>query len=374
MPSSKMSDLSFAMRMRDAIADFVRAELGKTRPLPKFGRVIAFNRITLTADVLFNGDTVATRVKTTRGCEPTESDATHGVGQGNMVRVEGPFGNQWITAVLDGPNFLDEANLRHPRLWGGESNVQDYASYFAMPADLPAIGNAVYVGRFQKSAVIVDTATIILDAVIIQGGGSSVAKRFFVAASANDTAGSWRRAACESSSGPYGLDDFELEFKTTESAVELRVRRVDSDAASPGGYDISIWIYGRGWERDTDAVPFEDSDPAPDATHGVNTPTFNSGWGLYGGEYMDVAYSRSGDRVFAEGLLKNTSASTSISGDVAFSISNGFRPEGRIIFEQNGTSGPHRVDVKANGDFIIMGAIPSAGYVTLDGMSWRAVN
>lgn len=102
--------------------------------------------------------------------------------------------------------------------------------------------------------------------------------------------------------------------------------------------------------------------------------SYNGGWADYLNNYLPAGYTRIEGRVFLEGIPKNTLATTVASGAVPFNLPAGYRPSARTIFtvQITGITGAGRVDIQSNGDVTVMNSVSSGGFVSLDGISFRA--
>ena len=364
----KFTDLRAALRFRDVIRAIVKKELDKLRPLPRYGRVYDFNRVTMTADVILVGDTTPTRVKMTLGVQPTRRDVVNGEGSGDFVKIEGPTNNQWITAVLNGPQFIDRGNLSNPRLIGGKLLDRTIASSYTHTLDLPSTaGNSMYVGRFDNEPSDADGLATI-HAVVQQWGEATVSKFYIINILPFDTGGQWKRCI------PNGYtdasnNDFQLEINTPDShSFELRVRK-SSGTASSGGYDFVAWIYGQNWVQLDDFQPFEDSDPAPILTHGVVPAPLVSQLGARAG-YETPSYRRSPSGVALQGSLANTSGATLATNFTLFVMPKGLRPRNRRSYICAYSGGRADVDVLSTGEVILTQALGAGSWLSLEGVNF----
>lgn len=94
MAREGLSELRFAARLRDVIRRIVVVELEKLAPRPSYAQVKVIDRTNRKCQVLFPGGTDPTdRVTISMGS--VQPNVT-----GQWVRIEGPLGDRYITAVL----------------------------------------------------------------------------------------------------------------------------------------------------------------------------------------------------------------------------------------------------------------------------------
>jgi hypothetical protein len=99
-------------------------------------------------------------------------------------------------------------------------------------------------------------------------------------------------------------------------------------------------------------------------------PTLLNSWIDYGAPHAAAAYYKDKEgRVHLRGLIKNGTATP---GTVLFNLPAGYRPStsGQLIFAVISNNSMGRVDVKPNGDVVII--LATAGFLSLDGISFRA--
>lgn len=366
---AQLGDWSSAMRIRDVIRGLIRREIERLRPLPRYGRVLDFNRTTQTVDVILVGDVEPTRVKMTLGVQPTRRDVVDGDGNGDFVKVEGSTRNQWVTAILNGPQFMERVNLYNPRIIGGKQLDRTIAANFSLTVDLPeTLGNSMYLGRFDNESADADgLATII--AVVQQFGEGWVSKYYIINLQPSDSGGQWKRCIPNGYTEQFGGNDFQLEINTPDNhSFELRVRRT-AGLAVLGGYDFTAQVFGQNWVKQEDYPPLEDSDPAPLLTHGtMDLPLVSQLAPLAG--YEKPSYRRSPSGVKLQGVATNISGATLANNFVMFTMPKGMRPLGRRIFIQTYTGGRARVDVWPNGQVIVTEALGSNAFISFDGISY----
>jgi hypothetical protein len=104
-------------------------------------------------------------------------------------------------------------------------------------------------------------------------------------------------------------------------------------------------------------------------TQAFIAPTLLNSFANYGGEYATAGYYKDKmGRVHLRGLVNNVNDPDNL---VIFNLPAGYRPSsGRVIFTINSFGVAGRVDVKQNGDVIVMTGSPD--WVSLDGISFRA--
>lgn len=267
------NDFAAALRMKEVIAKTVREEMSRQRPPARYGKVNDFNRFTFTAEVLFPGDVETTRVKFSPSLQPKRRIVADG-DFADVVRVEGVPGNFWITAITNGSSFSDGNTLHLPSLRGGSFMHQQVAKFFGgSVGDLPALGEAWYVGKWTNGASFGGDGLAHLEVVVRHTFFTSVTKKYEIAVRSNDTQGSWKKCAPVFDSGPWADNDFELEIKCGGESVELRVRRTKENTGgfTPAGYNVDVWFYGEDWEKDYTATPAVTADPAPTRFHGTTS-------------------------------------------------------------------------------------------------------
>jgi hypothetical protein len=242
-----MGDVSFALKFRDIVENWVTDLLERLRPLPRYGIVQNCNRFTGQIDVIFDGDTVATRCKMDGNTEPRNtmtSNYRNDPTFGDKVRIEGRPGAYWVTAVLGGPEFKVDTNLFHPQLWGGAFLHVPTAKYETYQTGLPALGSTWHAGRWDNSISFASDATGFLEIEIQWTFFTSQVKRYNVTLKNNETGGNWRKLAPNFDSGPDGDNDFQLEILIDSAGYELRIRRTEQGGGfTPGAWDLRQWIF-----------------------------------------------------------------------------------------------------------------------------------
>ena len=130
---------------------------------------------------------------------------------------------------------------------------------------------------------------------------------------------------------------------------------------TPGATDV-IWV-------DTDEP---DPDPlAPEAVHLIGAagePAFGAAWSNYSGAFLPAGFYKHQERVFLQGLIKKSSAV--VLGETIFTLPAGYRPANTALLTITSSSVIGRLDVYSTGPVNINQG--SAGFVALDGLSWRA--
>jgi hypothetical protein len=98
----------------------------------------------------------------------------------------------------------------------------------------------------------------------------------------------------------------------------------------------------------------------------LTAPTFNTGWGNYGGGFQNAKYKKAGDLVYLTGLcLRSSGSATTI-----FTLPSGYRPASRCLFTVSSNSAWARVDVYSSGAVDYIGGGDPAIWVSLDGISF----
>jgi hypothetical protein len=99
-------------------------------------------------------------------------------------------------------------------------------------------------------------------------------------------------------------------------------------------------------------------------------PTLVNGWINYGAPHTNAAYYKDKEgRVHLRGLIKN---GTATGGTILFTLPAGYRPStsGQSVFAVISNNALGRVDVKANGDVVVI--VGTNPFLSLDGISFRA--
>jgi hypothetical protein len=268
------NDWSSALRMREVIAKVVREEMQRQRPRPRYGKVYDFNRFTFNALVLFGDDVDPTPVKFPAAVQPTQSVLLHGSSLANVVRVEGVPGNLWITEICSGGVQEDSTRLHNPRLIGGSFLHTQVASFHAIATTpLPGENESWYVGKWNNVDSFASDGLATIDVVVQQLLFCNITKSYRLSVRTNDTNGVWKKLAATTDSGPWSLNDFELEMKTGADSIEFRIRRTgwNPGGFTPGGYDLSVWFYGQEWVKDPTVPPALDASPPITSVMGVTS-------------------------------------------------------------------------------------------------------
>ncbi|MDQ7780152.1 MAG: hypothetical protein RDV41_10660, partial [Planctomycetota bacterium] len=96
--------------------------------------------------------------------------------------------------------------------------------------------------------------------------------------------------------------------------------------------------------------------------------SFGTGWSNYGSGYQTVQYERVGDLVFLRGLA-NSGGNLWATYPTIITLPEGFRPNGRLIFSQEGNANAAvRVDVATNGQVQWSAGGSGSGWLSLDGI------
>ena len=102
---------------------------------------------------------------------------------------------------------------------------------------------------------------------------------------------------------------------------------------------------------------------------GWNNVSFQNGWVNYGVVYNNAGYFKdSNGVVHLRGLIRNGTI-----GSVIFNLPAGYRPVSRELFSTISINGYARVDVNTNGDVIHSSFNGANGWVSLDGLTFKAI-
>lgn len=238
-------DIGFALRFRALVESIVMGVLERERPLPRPGRVHLANRFTGRCDVLFPGDTETVAARMSSNVQPTRDANTTGSDDtADVVLVDGPLGNRYVTEVLNDSVFMVAPNLYEPQLWGGGFlNIPCAQFDTYSPGVLPAVGSTVHCGRWDNTPSFGSDGTGFLDLVVHYVFFTTQTKRYLVPIRQSATGGAWRKLAPTFDSGPANDNDFQTEILVDGSGFELRVRRTKQGGGfNPGGFDLRMWV------------------------------------------------------------------------------------------------------------------------------------
>jgi hypothetical protein len=125
-----------------------------------------------------------------------------------------------------------------------------------------------------------------------------------------------------------------------------------------------------GTDRETTNPLKISSKKSPDpAGNNYEVPALQNGWTNYGGENAAVGYCKNKNGiVYLRGSIKDGLASA---GTTLFILPDGYRPSGgRLMFPAIGNNGFARVDIRANGEVIIM--TDHTSFLSLDAIHFLA--
>lgn len=99
----------------------------------------------------------------------------------------------------------------------------------------------------------------------------------------------------------------------------------------------------------------------------TNAPTFNTGWGNYGGGEQVAQYKKFGDIVMLRGLVARSSGSQT----TIFTLPSGYRPPAYSRFRQSSNTGDGQIDVAPTGEIVFSAG--GAGWISLDRIIFSTV-
>lgn len=238
------SDVDAATKFRDYLGRQIEKWVNIFRPLPRYGRVMSFNRFTGKALVLFTGDIEATPCAMSKQCQPiysSEDNPTVDPTLGDLVRVEGRTGSYYITAIVSNSPMIVNPVIYNPQFYsGGFLNIpsmkwDDYS------AGLPALGNTWHCGRWDNSGSFGSDGTGLLEIQIQWTFFTNQVRKYVIPILTNMTAGGWAKVAPLVDSGPQVGNEYGLEIMVDSTGFELRIRRIRQGAGfSPGGWDLRL--------------------------------------------------------------------------------------------------------------------------------------
>lgn len=94
----------------------------------------------------------------------------------------------------------------------------------------------------------------------------------------------------------------------------------------------------------------------------LNAPAVN-----FGSPHADARYYKENSRVYLSGLINNAT-----SPNVLFTLPEGYRPDARLAFTVMGNDVDARVDVFPTGEVFLVSISTGSGYLSFDGISFRA--
>lgn len=292
---AELGDVTFALRMRDALAKIVREILGTERPPDRFGRVVDINRFTGTASVLLNGDSTPVRCRITTAVQPVFVDTTDGDGKGQMVRVSGRDGAYWVTQIISGNEESVRPHLFHPRLKGGPFFNSQTANYDTVQGGLPAIGSTWHFGRWENSSSFGGKGIVYLEIVLKWTFFTGNIKAYQVAirngATGPTGSAAWTKLAPVADSGDRNGNDFELEILADEDGFELRARRMNffGGGFTPGGMSVAVWCHGDAFGYVDGSELKEEASAVPTKFFGVDSANRQTGPFLSPGMMTPIA-------------------------------------------------------------------------------------
>jgi len=120
---------------------------------------------------------------------------------------------------------------------------------FRVSRTLQAAGGVVYIGIVKEQNA--GAAMIQVDIVVGNGGGSALAKKYFIPKQFATTGSAWKKCLPISDRGPYGSDDFTLEIRnsgTDGTSDSLRIR-TEAGSTVLGTAEVTLtfspWIPGQ---------------------------------------------------------------------------------------------------------------------------------
>lgn len=99
----------------------------------------------------------------------------------------------------------------------------------------------------------------------------------------------------------------------------------------------------------------------------ANAPSFNTGWGNYGGGEQVAQYKKVGDLVFLRGLVARSSGSQT----TICTLPSGYRPPAYTRFRQSSNTGDGQIEVAPTGEIVF--AAGGAGWISLDRIIFSTV-
>jgi hypothetical protein len=240
------SDVDAATRFRDWLGRQINTVVDKIRPLPRYGRVMSFNRFTGKALVLFTGDIEATPCQMSKQVQPrysSEDNPTLDPDLGDMVRVEGRMGSYYITAVVSGPAFQVSPVIFDPQFQsGGFLNIPSM-KWDSYTAGLPAVGSTWHLGRWDNTDSFGSDGTGLLEIQIQWTFFTNQVRKYIIPTLGGMTSGGWVKVAPLVDSGPQNGNEYGLEMMVDGTAFELRIRRIaQGPGFTPGGWDVRLQI------------------------------------------------------------------------------------------------------------------------------------
>ena len=240
------SDVDAATRFRDWVSRQVATFVDKYRPLPRYGRVMSFNRFTGKALVLFTGDIEATPCTMSKNKQPrysSEDNPTLNPDLGDLVRVEGRIGSYYITEVVSNSALMIEPVINNPQFYtGGFINIPSM-KWDNVSGSLPALGSTWHFGRWENPDSFGSDGTGLLEIQIQWTFFTNQVRKYIIPILSNMTNGGWAKVAPLVDSGPQNGNEFGLEIMVDGTGFELRTRRIAQGAGfAPGGFDLRLQI------------------------------------------------------------------------------------------------------------------------------------
>jgi hypothetical protein len=240
------SDVDTATRFRDWLARQITSAVDRLRPLPRYGRVMSYNRFTGKCMVLFTGDVEATPCRMSNQTQPYQSSDNNVSGDpnaGDIARVEGRPGSYYVTEIVSGVALQLQPVLFHPRFQTGGFMHIPSMIWDSFSAGLPAVGSTWHIGRWDNASSFGSDATGLLEIQIQWTFFTNNIRKYIIPIIFSHTSGGWVKVAPLYDSGQNNGNEYDLEIMVDSTGFELRLRRIKQGGGfTPGGWDVRLEI------------------------------------------------------------------------------------------------------------------------------------